>query len=62
MCCHSNHPKQSSHHCHGTGMPGNPPFLWSRKKKRRILEHQRECLKEQLEDVEEAIREMDEEK
>ncbi|MFW6019514.1 MAG: hypothetical protein ACOCPM_02945 [Bacteroidales bacterium] len=61
MCCDSNHPKQSRQQCHGTAMPGNSPFLWSRKKKRRILEHQRECLKEQLEEVEEAIREMDEE-
>ena len=62
MCCHSNHPKQGAHHCHGTGMHGNNPLLWSRKKRREMLEHYRKCLQEQLEDVEEAIREMDEEK
>ena len=61
MCCHSNHPKQGAHQCHGQGMAGSHPDLWSRKKKKRILEHQRQCLRQQLEDVEEAIREMDEE-
>ncbi|MFW6145604.1 MAG: hypothetical protein ACOC4Y_02265 [bacterium] len=62
MCCHSNHHKQGTHHCHGGGISGHNPLLWSRKKRREILEHYRKCLQEQLEDVEEAIREMDEEK
>ncbi|MEF8984867.1 MAG: hypothetical protein V5A51_09775 [Bacteroidales bacterium] len=62
MCCHSNHPKQGVHCGHGAGMPGHHPMFWSRKKRREMLEHYRKCLQEQLEDVEEAIREMDEEK
>ncbi|MFP4447499.1 MAG: hypothetical protein ACLFPH_02095 [Bacteroidales bacterium] len=43
-------------------MFSNHPLLWSRKKQKKMLEHYHKCLQEQLEDVEEAIREMDEEK
>jgi len=60
MCCHSNQPKQSMHQCHGG--PAHNPLLWSKKKKKKMLEHYKECLSKQLEDVEEAIREIDEKK
>ena len=59
MCCHSNHPKQSMHQCHGASFQN--PLLWSKKKKKEMLEHYKECLSSQLEDVEEALKELKEE-
>ena len=60
MCCHSNHPKHGMGQCHGHF--SNNPLLWSKKKKKEMLEHYRECLRNQLEDVEEAIKEIEEDK
>lgn len=59
MCCNPNHPKQGRGQCHGNF--ANNPLLWSKKKKKEMLEDYREGLRKQLEDVEEAIKEMEEE-
>lgn len=59
MCCHSNHPEHSMWQCHNHF--SHNPLLWSKRKRKEMLEHYKECLQKQLDDTEEAIKEMEEE-